>query len=985
MANSSGTSSSTLGDTNRMAGLMSGLDTEALVKASTSNTKISINKKKQKLQTLEWKQTQYREIISSLSSFQSKYLDILSPTSIRANSIMKKFKAVSSNSDLNVSAASNSTPTSYSISSSKKASAAVLQGNKASAGSIELDFSKADGNENTVDITLDGTTRSVTFRGGANAKENFLNALNEAFDGVTSATFAFKGGEGSSNVKDKLILNTVPGDKVTHSFSANYNSAIGLANDTSSKINKSSKLGDIDFLTELQGSKFEFSINGKSFSFTKDNTVEDVLEAVNNSKAGVTMSFNSLSQSFKLQSSKTGAGQEIEISQQSGNLVNAMFGIGNDQLSAGGSVSNAFTQKTLNSNEISTSQLDKYGYIKGVYIDMTVGDDKLHLDLSGLESRLETDGTKYTDANGKEYELNVLNDADGNLAFYSYKDDKGTTHYLNKDTKEQICATNASTGKNYDADGNVISASKCNEILKESGLNKAKIQYHEFTPDEYADEYNKALVKAYAKTDEIQANALQSAAQELGYSAIGEDFTPEKLEALSKEDQEKLYEKMNEKAEELAQIKVNDLGIGFTAGKDAEGNDKMTFNANGLAAELELGKNFGFENTTNYDVEGLASDAALTGETVLNLTYTDKDGNTSAINLSNVNGISIDDLLSIKDSEGNDMFSYDSETGVISMAGSGTITGTNADSRAFLKDVFDATTISGAASASDNSISVYGTNAQMTIDGVTIESATNSFTVDGTTFDLTNVADFDAAVDPDKEITVTTSRDTSSIKDVIINFVNDYNSLIKSLYDKVNETRPKSNGSYYDPLTEEQEEEMSEDEIEKWNEQAQKGLLLNDPTLNKFISQMRMAMTSASNGMTLAAMGITLDSGSINGELTIDEDKLDSAISKYGDEIAKFFTDMEDGFAKNLNDTFDKAISTRSKSYGYFTNLVGVENTMSAKNNQYYSQMNSIQEMIDRLNDKYEKQQERYWAKFSSLETYLNKMNMQSSMFATTA
>lgn len=981
MAGSSGTSSSnTLGGTNRMAGLMSGLDTEALVKAATSNTKISINKKKQKLQTLEWKQTQYRDIISSLSSFQKKYLDILSPTSLRANSVMKKFKAVSSNSNLNVVAASGSTPTSYSITSSRKASAAVIQGKNASAGSISLDFSKASAGENTVQITLDGTTKSVTFEGGENVKDNFLNALNEAFDGVTTAEFAFKGGEGSSDTADKLILNTVPGDNVSHSFGAKYSSALGLGNDTSSKISKSSKLGDIDFTEALQGNNFEFSINGKTFSFTADNTVNDVLEAVNSSKAGVTMSFNSLSQAFKLQSSKTGAGEEIEISQTRGNLLNSMLsieeGTGAGQLAAGGSISDAFTQKNLNSNEISTAQLSENGYIKGVYVDMVIGEESFRLDLSALETRLETDGTKYTAADGKEYDLNILKDADGNTAFYSYKDDAGTTHYLDKD-KNQVVATNASTGKNYDADGNVISAAECNELIKSSGLNKAEIQYHKFTPDEYAAEYNKALVKAYAKKDEIQANALQSAAQELGYVNIGDEFTADQLDGLTTEQQEELYAKMNEKAEELAAVEVNTLGVKFEIETDADGKSKMVLNTNNNAVELKLGKNFGFENTKNYDVSGLASDKAITSETALSFTYTDEQGNTSNLSLSNAGGITIDDMLSLG------IFEYDDSTGVLTMTGKGTLTGNDEASAGFLMDAFNSTKLCG--SERTNTLTEHGTNAQMTIDGVTIESATNSFTVDGTTFDLSSVADFDASVDPDSEITVTTSRDTSAIKDVITNFVNDYNTLIKSLYDKVNESRPKSNGSYYDPLTEEQEEEMSEEEIEKWNEQAQKGLLLNDPTINKFISQMRMAMSSASNGMTLAAMGITLDSGSIDGELTIDEEKLDTAISKYGDEIAKFFTDIEDGFAKNLSDTFDKAISTKTKNYGYFTNLVGVENTMSAKNNQYYSQMNSIQEMIDRLNEKYEKQQDRYWSQFTSLETYLNKMNAQSSMFATTA
>ena len=69
---------STIRETNRMAGLMSGLDTEELVKAMSANTKARLNSQKQKLQKLEWKQESYRSVISKISDFKNKYLDILS-------------------------------------------------------------------------------------------------------------------------------------------------------------------------------------------------------------------------------------------------------------------------------------------------------------------------------------------------------------------------------------------------------------------------------------------------------------------------------------------------------------------------------------------------------------------------------------------------------------------------------------------------------------------------------------------------------------------------------------------------------------------------------------------------------------------------------------------------------------------------------------------------------------------------------------------
>ena len=50
----------------RMTGLASGLDIESLVKAGTANTKNSLDKRKQKLQTLQWKQEAYRSVITTM-------------------------------------------------------------------------------------------------------------------------------------------------------------------------------------------------------------------------------------------------------------------------------------------------------------------------------------------------------------------------------------------------------------------------------------------------------------------------------------------------------------------------------------------------------------------------------------------------------------------------------------------------------------------------------------------------------------------------------------------------------------------------------------------------------------------------------------------------------------------------------------------------------------------------------------------------------
>ena len=140
-------------------------------------------------------------------------------------------------------------------------------------------------------------------------------------------------------------------------------------------------------------------------------------------------------------------------------------------------------------------------------------------------------------------------------------------------------------------------------------------------------------------------------------------------------------------------------------------------------------------------------------------------------------------------------------------------------------------------------------------------------------------------------------------------------------------------------------------------------------------------MGSAFGGTTLASMGITLtDSWQDHGKLEIDESKLDNAIATMGDKLADFFT-AEDGLAASLEKKIDSAISTKTNKYGYLTSLAGMKNTKTDKDNQIFRQMESIQSLIDRLTDKYEKEQDSYWQRFTALEKYMGQAQQQQSYF----
>lgn len=888
----------------RMTGLASGLDIESLVKAGTANTKTSLDKRKQKLQTLQWKQEAYRSVITTMSDFKKKYLNIESSSSIRANAVMKSNKAESSNDSLKVSASANAAAGKYTITSVTQAKAATLTGTRASAGTVELDFSNAAEGSNTVTVTLDGSARNITFEGGENAKDNFLTALNDTFGDISAARFSFKDGT------NKLTIENAANDKVAHSFTVGYNAAVGLKNDASNRIATTSKLGSLDFVTELSGDKFSFSINGVDFSFDKNTTVKEMMNTVNKSDAGVTMSFNSLSQSFELKTTQTGAGKELKVSQTSGNLLNALFNIG-DKLGIDPTLATGLSDKNIDESITDftfKTTADGFGASDGITVNGKT------LAVTDLTKKQETEKITIGDS---EINAKLHTDADGNT-IYQYTQD-GSTIYAKKtadDKFETVMSVSAEGVVNYK--GSDLEDVTEADQLKTLGIEK---KYQQYSSDDIA----KALNDAYKASFPSGKGSFSVESSDDGVSIR---FTPAAGEAVS--------------VSASGDVTVDGASSNYTETPYPSDHviadiDKISFTVNG----------------------GVTFNMAGNGE----------------------NGkVTINDLVR------SGYFVYDESTGVLAVTGKNTITAEGESAEVF-KKLFGTDTLSGV----DNvgSMTLRGSNAQMTINGVTLESNSNSFTVEGTDFSIADVKEFtedDIASGDAEEITVNVSKDTSKIKETILGFVEAYNDMLDKVYEQINTKRPKDSGDYYDPLTDDQKDEMEADEITKWEEKAKTGLLYHDTTLSKVFTQIRQAVGCANvNGMTIQALGIdTSDDFNEYGKLKIDdESKLDAAIEKYGDDIANFFTDTTNGLGTVLNNAVTSAIDTNTNKNGYpkgtLTAMAGVANTRSDRNNMIYNQISNLQSLIDKLNDRYENEQERLWKKYSTLESYISSMNNQSS------
>lgn len=153
-----------------------------------------------------------------------------------------------------------------------------------------------------------------------------------------------------------------------------------------------------------------------------------------------------------------------------------------------------------------------------------------------------------------------------------------------------------------------------------------------------------------------------------------------------------------------------------------------------------------------------------------------------------------------------------------------------------------------------------GQNASVTINGYTTSSQTNQLNYNGLTLNLYATG----------TSTVTVSTDVDSIVNTITNFVQQYNRNLQLMQGLYNEQRNYD----YPPLTQQQASQMTEDQIEKWYQKAQSGMLANDPLLGTIMSKLeddvQYGQLTGQTSSTVNGQSVTLDSLAAIGITPID-------------------------------------------------------------------------------------------------------------------
>lgn len=291
-----------------------------------------------------------------------------------------------------------------------------------------------------------------------------------------------------------------------------------------------------------------------------------------------------------------------------------------------------------------------------------------------------------------------------------------------------------------------------------------------------------------------------------------------------------------------------------------------------------------------------------------------------------------------------------------------------------------------------------GKDAIANINGEDIIRSSNTFTLNDISYTLvkTHEAGESASISVEQDITATV--------DLIKEFVGKYNEVLDLLNNKALEKYERS----YLPLTDAQREAMSDDQVEQWEGKAKTGLLQNDSMLQGLAQSLRQALTDTVTdaGLTLRDIGISSTSYTDRGKLTIDEEKLKTALETKGDQIVALLNGQPEdipsysrtlsaeerttrynavGLFQRVSDILDDHVSILrdgNGKKGMLLEKAGITGDSSVALNDIQNELKGFDSRINTLLDRLADKEEAYYRRFTAMEQALQKLNDQGNWLA---
>jgi flagellar hook-associated protein 2 len=313
----------------RYWGLASGLDVDSIVTALVSNDQSRIDKANQQKQTIEWQQTAYQSIASSMTTFENDYLDIIGSNSILSSKTYAVYNASSDNSAISVIANSSAAAGQHVISVSNSAVAASVTGSQANSTITGSQTpALADLNGASFNINVDGVTKNIMLSSSDSYTDSNGHTQNDLAGVLQSKINAALGIDKVSVAADadghisiaansqytSAVISVTAGD--TTSGGTDALGLMGMTNGVSNRINTGASVSSVfgGTVTADSSGNFTATINGVNIAMNTSDSLDAAFSKINSSKAGVTIGYSSNTGKTSITSSSTGAAYAVDLS-----------------------------------------------------------------------------------------------------------------------------------------------------------------------------------------------------------------------------------------------------------------------------------------------------------------------------------------------------------------------------------------------------------------------------------------------------------------------------------------------------------------------------------------------------------------------------------------------------------------------------------------------------------------------------------------------
>lgn len=270
---------------------------------------------------------------------------------------------------------------------------------------------------------------------------------------------------------------------------------------------------------------------------------------------------------------------------------------------------------------------------------------------------------------------------------------------------------------------------------------------------------------------------------------------------------------------------------------------------------------------------------------------------------------------------------------------------------------------------------IKGQDAKITLNGVDYTNTHNTFEVNGLTITAHSKTN-------GEKITLTTQRDTDGIYNMIKDFFKSYNEIINEMDKLYNGESAKG----YEPLSDEEKSNMSESEIEKYEQKIKDSLLRRDSGLGTVSSAIKKVMMSgfSVNGKTLYLANFGIETANYfnatdnernayhicgdadDVDFSAKQDKLKSMIASDPDTVISFFSQLTQSLYTEMNNQ-SKAVEGY-RSFGSFYD----DKKMKSDYDDFKSKIKDEEKKLADYEDK-------WYAKFAAMETAMAKMKQNAS------